>query len=100
MYVERPFSPLRAPLLAGLWYLTIHQFVNARGNQRWNCFKSDKVAEISYASKSSGHQEWERMLTRLSHPRQGLSRPEVPQQLSHAGGASLPTQGELPVFKP
>ncbi|KAK4650089.1 hypothetical protein QC762_702420 [Podospora pseudocomata] len=25
-------------------------FVNARGNQRWNCFKSDKVAEISYAT--------------------------------------------------
>lgn len=25
--------------------------MNARGNQRWNCFKSDKVAEISYASK-------------------------------------------------
>ncbi|KAH7144667.1 hypothetical protein B0J13DRAFT_635969 [Dactylonectria estremocensis] len=28
----------------------ITQFVNARGNQRWNCFKSDKVAEISYAT--------------------------------------------------
>jgi len=31
--------------------LTYIQFVSARGNQRWNCFKSDKVAEISYASK-------------------------------------------------
>jgi hypothetical protein len=40
------------------------------------------------------------MLIRLSHPRQGLSRPEVPQQLGHVGSASLPTQGELPVFKP
>ncbi|KAI1433961.1 RNA recognition motif 2-domain-containing protein [Xylaria sp. CBS 124048] len=31
--------------------LDIVDFVSARGNQRWNCFKSDKVAEISYASK-------------------------------------------------
>ncbi|KAJ0301757.1 hypothetical protein Brms1b_012341 [Colletotrichum noveboracense] len=30
--------------------LDIIDFVNTRGNQRWNCFKSDKVAEISYAS--------------------------------------------------
>lgn len=30
--------------------LDIIDFVNARGNQRWNCFKSDKVAEISYAT--------------------------------------------------
>ncbi|RYO84625.1 hypothetical protein DL766_000704 [Monosporascus sp. MC13-8B] len=30
--------------------LDIIDFVNARGNKRWNCFKSDKVAEISYAS--------------------------------------------------
>ncbi|KAI0022039.1 RNA recognition motif 2-domain-containing protein [Xylariomycetidae sp. FL0641] len=30
--------------------LDIIPFVNARGNQRWNCFKSDKVAEISYAT--------------------------------------------------
>ncbi|KAI0395334.1 RNA recognition motif 2-domain-containing protein [Xylariaceae sp. FL0594] len=30
--------------------LTRVQFVSARGNQRWNCFKSDKVAEISYAT--------------------------------------------------
>jgi hypothetical protein len=33
--------------------LDIIDFVNKRGNQRWNCFKSDKVAEISYASKST-----------------------------------------------
>ncbi|KAI8274836.1 hypothetical protein K4K60_009214 [Colletotrichum sp. SAR11_57] len=32
--------------------LDIIDFVNTRGNQRWNCFKSDKVAEISYASES------------------------------------------------
>ncbi|KXX78660.1 Meiosis protein mei2 [Madurella mycetomatis] len=31
-------------------HLTVRQFVNARGSQRWNCFKSDKVAEISYAT--------------------------------------------------
>lgn len=30
--------------------LDIVDFVRARGNQRWNCFKSDKVAEISYAT--------------------------------------------------
>ncbi|KUI59310.1 Meiosis protein mei2 [Cytospora mali] len=30
--------------------LDIIDFANARGNQRWNCFKSDKVAEISYAT--------------------------------------------------
>ncbi|KAI0840640.1 RNA recognition motif 2-domain-containing protein [Hypoxylon sp. FL0890] len=30
--------------------LDIVDFVHARGNQRWNCFKSDKVAEISYAT--------------------------------------------------
>ncbi|KAI1185922.1 RNA recognition motif 2-domain-containing protein [Nemania serpens] len=30
--------------------LDIVDFVGARGNQRWNCFKSDKVAEISYAT--------------------------------------------------
>lgn len=30
--------------------LDIINFVNARGNKRWNCFKSDKVAEISYAT--------------------------------------------------
>ncbi|KFA65487.1 hypothetical protein S40285_00434 [Stachybotrys chlorohalonatus IBT 40285] len=33
--------------------LDIIDFVEARGNQRWNCFKSDKVAEISYASMIS-----------------------------------------------
>lgn len=30
--------------------LDIIDFAKARGNQRWNCFKSDKVAEISYAT--------------------------------------------------
>ncbi|KAI1426697.1 RNA recognition motif 2-domain-containing protein [Xylaria sp. FL1777] len=30
--------------------LDIIDFVAARGNQRWNCFKSDKIAEISYAT--------------------------------------------------
>lgn len=30
--------------------LDIIDFVNSRGNQRWNCFKSDKIAEISYAT--------------------------------------------------
>ncbi|KAJ3499620.1 hypothetical protein NLG97_g168 [Lecanicillium saksenae] len=30
--------------------LDIVDFVEARGNQRWNCFKSDKVAEVSYAT--------------------------------------------------
>jgi len=31
--------------------LDIIDFVEARDHQRWNCFKSDKVAEISYASE-------------------------------------------------
>jgi hypothetical protein len=30
--------------------LDIVDFVRARANQRWNCYKSDKVAEISYAT--------------------------------------------------
>ncbi|OIW33953.1 hypothetical protein CONLIGDRAFT_570335 [Coniochaeta ligniaria NRRL 30616] len=30
--------------------LDIIDFVEARDHQRWNCFKSDKVAEISYAT--------------------------------------------------
>ncbi|KXJ94391.1 RNA recognition motif 2-domain-containing protein [Microdochium bolleyi] len=30
--------------------LDIIDFMKARANQRWNCFKSDKVAEISYAT--------------------------------------------------
>ncbi|QUC19496.1 uncharacterized protein UV8b_03737 [Ustilaginoidea virens] len=30
--------------------LDIIYFVETRANQRWNCFKSDKVAEISYAT--------------------------------------------------
>ncbi|KAI2626476.1 RNA recognition motif 2-domain-containing protein [Hypoxylon sp. NC1633] len=30
--------------------LDIIDFVNARANQRWNCFRSDKVAEVSYAT--------------------------------------------------
>lgn len=31
--------------------LDIIDFVNKRANKRWNCFRSDKIAEISYASK-------------------------------------------------
>ncbi|EGY15432.1 uncharacterized protein VDAG_06596 [Verticillium dahliae VdLs.17] len=34
----------------GYAFINFVDFVNARGNQRWNCFKSDKVAEISYAT--------------------------------------------------
>ncbi|KAJ0116421.1 hypothetical protein J7T55_007401 [Diaporthe amygdali] len=30
--------------------LDIIDFVNRRANKRWNCFRSDKVAEISYAT--------------------------------------------------
>ncbi|KAL1899482.1 hypothetical protein Sste5346_002881 [Sporothrix stenoceras] len=30
--------------------LDIIDFANARDNQRWNCFRSDKIAEISYAT--------------------------------------------------
>ncbi|XP_044718024.1 RNA recognition motif domain-containing protein [Hirsutella rhossiliensis] len=34
----------------GYAFINFVDFVDARGNQRWNCFKSDKVAEISYAT--------------------------------------------------
>ncbi|EFQ36757.1 RNA recognition domain-containing protein 2 [Colletotrichum graminicola M1.001] len=34
----------------GYAFINFVDFVNTRGNQRWNCFKSDKVAEISYAT--------------------------------------------------
>ncbi|KAL1896456.1 hypothetical protein Cpir12675_002793 [Ceratocystis pirilliformis] len=30
--------------------MDVVNFVSKRGNQRWNCFKSDKVAEVSYAA--------------------------------------------------
>ncbi|KAL5604651.1 uncharacterized protein BROUX77_004837 [Berkeleyomyces rouxiae] len=30
--------------------MDVVHFVSKRGNQRWNCFKSDKVAEVSYAA--------------------------------------------------
>ncbi|KAK7739591.1 hypothetical protein SLS63_001937 [Diaporthe eres] len=30
--------------------LDIIDFVNKRANKRWNCFRSDKIAEISYAT--------------------------------------------------
>ncbi|KAH8712492.1 Meiosis protein mei2 [Beauveria bassiana] len=36
----------------GYAFINFVDFVEARGNQRWNCFKSDKVAEISYATLS------------------------------------------------
>ncbi|KAL4723757.1 hypothetical protein ACLX1H_009401 [Fusarium chlamydosporum] len=32
----------------------IIDFVNAHANKRWNCFKSDKVAEVSYATAIQG----------------------------------------------
>ncbi|KAF4989808.1 hypothetical protein FGRMN_8900 [Fusarium graminum] len=32
----------------------IIDFVEARANKRWNCFKSDKVAEVSYAKAIQG----------------------------------------------
>src|ERR1700712_3239508 len=32
---------------------SIVPFVLARAGKRWNCFASDKIAEVSYASKSS-----------------------------------------------
>ncbi|KAK0710905.1 hypothetical protein B0H67DRAFT_493421 [Lasiosphaeris hirsuta] len=53
-FVDVSFCPLscNAKLINQLSSLltSLMFFVNARGNQRWNCFKSDKVAEISYAT--------------------------------------------------
>ncbi|KAI1454988.1 RNA recognition motif 2-domain-containing protein [Annulohypoxylon moriforme] len=34
----------------GYAFINFVDFVRARGNQKWNCFRSDKVAEISYAT--------------------------------------------------
>ncbi|KAI1464745.1 RNA recognition motif 2-domain-containing protein [Daldinia caldariorum] len=34
----------------GYAFINFVDFVHARANQRWNCFKSDKVAEVSYAT--------------------------------------------------
>ncbi|KAK3692689.1 RNA recognition motif 2-domain-containing protein, partial [Podospora appendiculata] len=48
--------------------LDIIDFVNARGNQRWNCFKSDKVAEISYASKDCLVQKFRNSSVMLEAP--------------------------------
>lgn len=58
-----------------------------------NCFKSDKVAEISYASRLFILRARRLYLTVSSNPGQGLSCPKVPQQLRHARGAPLPTEG-------
>ncbi|KAI8223945.1 hypothetical protein K4K53_006715 [Colletotrichum sp. SAR 10_77] len=51
--------------------LDIVDFVNTRGNQRWNCFKSDKVAEISYASESS------RLWVAMSNPAANQTREAI-----------------------
>ncbi|KAI8299723.1 hypothetical protein K4K61_010380 [Colletotrichum sp. SAR11_59] len=51
--------------------LDIIDFVNTRGNQRWNCFKSDKVAEISYASESS------RLWVAMSNPAANQTREAI-----------------------
>ncbi|KAK0718388.1 RNA recognition motif 2-domain-containing protein [Lasiosphaeria miniovina] len=48
--------------------LDIIDFVNARGNQRWNCFKSDKVAEISYARKDCLVQKFRNSSVMLEPP--------------------------------
>ncbi|KAK4135486.1 hypothetical protein BT67DRAFT_401055 [Trichocladium antarcticum] len=48
--------------------LDIIDFVNARGNQRWNCFKSDKVAEISYARKDCLVQKFRNSSVMLEAP--------------------------------
>lgn len=58
-----------------------------------NCFKSDKVAEISYASRFLVSLIMKLSLTGISYPRQRLSCPKVPQQLCYARGTPLPTEG-------
>lgn len=75
--------------------LDIIDFVNKRANKRWNCFRSDKIAEISYASKFDTLTENLHLaLTIFSNSGQGLPCPEVPQQLCDAGGTPLPAQGK------
>ncbi|PYI10899.1 meiosis protein MEI2 [Aspergillus sclerotiicarbonarius CBS 121057] len=38
--------------------IDIIDFVNARAGRTWNCFNSDKVAEVSYASSYSSKSKW------------------------------------------
>ena len=60
-------------------------FVLARAGKRWNCFNSDKVAEVSYASESYPPSRLCLLLIfHRSHPRPRLPRPEVPQLVRHA----------------
>ena len=64
---------------------SIVPFVLARAGKRWNCFASDKVAEVSYASKYFAPLPSYVLLTVVhSYPRQRLSRSEVPQFISYA----------------
>ena len=57
---------------------SIVPFVLARAGKRWNCFASDKVAEVSYASEYELSFPHSIVLTPLrSHPRQRLSCPEI-----------------------
>ena len=64
---------------------SIVPFVLARAGKRWNCFASDKIAEVSYASKSSPlTPRWPLLTVSLSDSRQGLPRSEVPQLFRHA----------------
>lgn len=62
-----------------------------------NCFKSDKVAEISYASQLTSLGSLRGIgLTpaRPSHPREGLSCTEISEQFCHARGSPLSAEGE------
>ena len=64
---------------------SIIPFVIARAGNRWNCFNSDKIAEVSYASECSPITCLSVLLTVVhSHSRWRLPRSEVPQLLGHA----------------
>ena len=58
-----------------------------------NKFNSDKVAEISYASELFICNFVTFSNRYCSYSRKGLSRPEVPELISHAGAPDFPTKG-------
>ncbi|GLA49141.1 hypothetical protein AnigIFM63604_004765 [Aspergillus niger] len=41
----------------GYAFINFEDFVNARAGRTWNCFNSDKVAEVSYASPLAGTED-------------------------------------------
>jgi len=60
-----------------------------------NCFNSDKIAEVSYASMSIKPPIMFHCVDSFSHPRKGLPRAEVSKQLGDAWASGLPSKGSF-----